>query len=108
MLSDIASLVLAILGILFILMCFIFKLMVWKEKGVAISLPLNFNDRDIFSRIVNLREICAFLGIQKQCTIAVINYGASEDFIDELRDCFSDCDFLKIINKENLITELHT
>lgn len=108
MLSDITTLVLAILGILFILMFLIFKLMVWKENGVTITLPLNFNDREIYTRIINIREICSFLGLQKQCTIAVISYGATEDFINELSECFSDCDFLKIINKENLVTELHT
>ena len=108
MLSDFAALVLAILGILFILMSVVFKLLLWKEKGVTITLPLDFNDREIYNRIVNIHEICSFLGIQKQCTIAVISYGASEEFINELKECFSDYDFLKIINKENIITELHT
>lgn len=108
MLSDIAALALAILGILFILFSLIFKLMLWKEEGVSITIPLNSDNREIYNRIINLREICSFLGIQKQCTIVLINYGASEWFIDELKDCFSDYTFLKIINKENIITELHT
>ncbi len=108
MLSDIVALALAIMGILFILFTIVFKLMVWQETGVVISLPLNSNDKEIYNHIINIREICSFLGIQKQCTIVVANYGASQWFIDELRECFSDSPFLKIIDKENLITELHT
>ncbi len=108
MLSDIVALILAILGILFILFSFIFKLMIWKDKGVTITVPLNSDNRDIYNRIINIREICSFLGIQKQCTIAIVNYGASEWFIDELSQCFSDYNFLKIIKAEDLVTELHT
>ncbi len=108
MLSDIAALVLAILGILFVLFALIFKLMIWKEKGVAITVPLNSDNREIYNRITNLREICSFLGIQKQCTIVIINYGASEWFIDELKECFAGYNFLKIIEAKNLIKELHT
>ena len=108
MLSDIVALVLAILGILFILFSIVFKLMIWKEDGVTISLSLDSDDREIYNRIINIREICSFLGIQKQFTIVVINYGASEWFIDELKDCLSDYSFIKFINKDELIKELHT
>ncbi len=108
MLSDIVALFLAILGILFILFSLIFKLMIWKEEGVAITVPLNADNREIYNRIINIREICSFLGIQKQCTIVLINYGASQWFVDELRECFSDYAFLKIVNEENIIKELHT
>lgn len=108
MLSDIVSLALAVLGILFILFSVVFRLMVWKEKGVSISIPLTSDNKEIYNRIINIREICEFLGIQKQCTVIVINYGASEWFCDELKECFSDYDFLKIIDTDNLIKELHT
>ena len=108
MFSDISALFLAILGILFILFIIIFKLMVWKEKDVVISVHLDSDDREIYNRIVNLKDICEFLGVQKQCTIVVVNYGASKRFIDELKEYFSDYDFLKIIDKENMVTELHT
>ena len=108
MFSDISALFLAILGILFILFIIIFKLMVWKEKDVVISVPLDSDNREIYNRIVNLKDICEFLGVQKQCTIVVVNYGASKRFIDELKEYFSDYDFLKIIDKENMVTELHT
>jgi len=108
MLSDIAALILAVLGILFILFVLIFKLMIWKEKEVAITIPLNSDNREIYNRIINIREICSFLGIQKQCTIVIINYGASEWFIDELKEYFAGYNFLKIIEAENLIKELHT
>ena len=108
MLSDIVALFLAIVGVVFILFSVIFKLMVWKESDVNISIPLNSDNEEIYNRITNLREICSFLGIQKQCTIVIVNYGASENFINELKNHFCQYDFLKVIDKKESIKELHT
>ncbi len=108
MLSDIVALFLAVVGVVFILFSIIFKLLVWKESGVTISIPLNYDDKEIYNRITNLWEICCFLGIQKQCTIAVVNYGASDFFINKLKNHFSQYGFLKIIGKEQPVKELHT
>ena len=108
MLSDIVSLFLAITGVIFILFTLIFKLLIWKEQKVVISIPLNSDDKEIYNRVTNLREICYFLGIHKQCTIAVVSYGASDLFTSKLKSYFSECDFIKIINAESLIKELHT
>ncbi len=108
MLSEIFSLILAIIGVVFLLLSIIFKMLVWKGCDVIISIPLNSDDKEIYDKIINLREICSFLGIQKQCTIAVINYGASGKFINELKNYFSEYSFLKIIYKERPIKELHT
>ena len=109
MLSDIVALFLAIVGVVFILFSVIFKLLIWREnEAVVLSIPLKSDDKEIYDRIINLREICSFLGIQKQCTIAIINYGASDLFINRLKKQFSEYDFIKIINPEALIKELHT
>jgi hypothetical protein len=108
MLSDIVSLFLAIVGVVFILFSVLFKLMVWKENGVSISIPLKSDDEEIYNRIKNLREICSFLGIQKQCTIVVVNYSASESFINELNHYYNGYNFLRIIDKDKSIKELHT
>ncbi len=108
MLSDILALFLAIVGVVFILFSIIFKLMVWKESDVSISIPLNSDNEEIYNRITNIREICSFLGIQKQCTIVIVNYGASEIFMSELKKYFNQYDFLKIIEAERPIKELHT
>ncbi len=108
MLSDIVALILAVTGVVFILFSIIFKLLIWKGKNTVISIPLNSDDKDIYDRIINVWEICSFLGIQKQCTIAVVNYGASEIFIDKLKNHFAQYNFLKIIDKEKPIKELHT
>ncbi len=108
MLSEIVALFLAVVGVVFILFAIIFKFLVWKENGVIISIPLMFDDNEIFDRITNLWEICSFLGIQKKCTIAAINYGASDLFIKKLRNHFSQYDFLIILDKEQSIKELHT
>lgn len=108
MLSDIVALFLAVIGVVFILLSITFKLLVWKESSVVISIPLNSDDKDIYEKITNLWEICSFLGIQKQCTIVIVNYGASEIFIKKLTNHFSQYDFLRIIDKEKPIKELHT
>lgn len=108
MLCDIVALILAITGVVFILFSIIFRLMVWKESGVNISVPLNSDDEEIYNRIGNIREICCFLKIEKQCTIAVVNYGASEGFLNELSNYYNGYDFLKIIDKDKSIKELHT
>ncbi len=106
--SDIVALILAVIGVVFILFTIIFKLLLWKESGVVISIPLHSDDKNIYDRITNLWEICSFLGIQKQCTIVVVNYGASKIFINKLKNHFSQYNFLKIIDKEEPIKELHT
>ena len=108
MLSDTVALFLAIVGVVFILFSVLFRLMVWKESGVSISIPLNSDDEEIYNRIKNLREICSFLGIQKQCTIVVVNYSASESFINELNNYYNGYNFLRIIDKDKSIKELHT
>ena len=108
MLSDFVALFLSIVGVVFILFSIIFKLLTWKENNFIISIPLKSDDKEIYNRITNLWEIVCFLGIQKQCTIAVVNYGASNLFISKLKSYFSQYDFLKIIDKEQPIKELHT
>ena len=108
MLSEIVALILAIVGVVFILFSIIFKMLVWKGSDIIISIPLNTDDKEIYDRITNLWEICSFLGIQKQCTIAVVNYGASDNFINKLKNDFSQYGFLKIIYKDQPIKELHT
>ena len=108
MLSEIVALILAIVGVVFILFSIIFKMLVWKGSDIIISIPLNTDDKEIYDRITNLWEICSFLGIQKQCTIAVVNYGASDDFINKLKNDFLQYGFLKIIYKDQPIKELHT
>ena len=108
MLSDIVAFILAILGVIFILLIVVFKLMIWKENDVIITVPLNYDDDEIYNRIKNLWEICSFLRIQKQCTIVVINYGASESFINELNHYYNGYNFLRIIDKDKSIKELHT
>ena len=108
MLSDIVALILAIIGVVFILFSVVFKMLVWKGDDIVISIPLKSDDKRIYDQIINLREICSFLGIQKQCTIAVVNYGASDNFINNLGNDFSQYGFLKIINKDKSIKELHT
>ena len=50
MLSDIVALILAVTGVVFILFSVIFKLMVWKESNVSISIPLNSDNEEIYKQ----------------------------------------------------------
>ena len=108
MLSDIIALMLSVTGVIFILFSIIFKLMLWKGCDVVLSVPLYSDNHELYDIITNLWEICCFLGIQKRCTIAVVNYGASDSFINKLKNHFSHYDFLRVIDKEKPIKELHT
>ena len=105
MLSDIVSLALSILGIVFLLFVFMFRLMEWQEPGFTLAVPLRKADEDIFSRLSNLRSLCEFLGIHKKTTVVLINYGVPEWFIIKLKSHFSD-DFIRIASStEELFKE---
>ncbi len=103
MFTDIVTLALAILGIIFILLTFMFKLIVWHEENYRFILPLNACDKNIFDKIHNIRSFCEFLGIHKKCTIVLINYGAPDWFCKKIENCFSGDNFIKITSNTDSI-----
>lgn len=107
MLSDIVTLALAILGVVFILLTFMFKLIVWNEKHFTLTLPLIDCDEEIINRIYNLRSFCEFCSTHKNSTVVLINYGAPEWFCSEILNRFDNSSFLKIVDAETL-KESHT
>ncbi len=106
MLTDIVTLALAILGIVFLLLTFMFTLIVWQEEHFTLVLPLKKQDDAIFDRIYNIRSFCEFLGIHKKSTVVLINYDAPDWFCKKIESCFPEESFIKIAETtENIFKE---
>ncbi|MBR2876303.1 MAG: hypothetical protein IKC01_04125 [Clostridia bacterium] len=103
---ETATVILAVLGIISILKYLIFKFISWKEEYFTLVLPVFNENEDIFQRIANIREFCEFCGIHKKCTIAIINYGASDVFIEKLKNEFGYSDIFSFVEVENIESEL--
>lgn len=100
MVSEISVLIFAIIGILSILRYLIFKFISWKEEKFTLVLPVFSENEEIFSRIENIREFCEFCGIHKKCTVAIINYGAPEWFLEKINELYGYYGFLEIIEAD--------
>lgn len=112
MFSDIIALIFGILGIVFVLLYLVFKVVTWREESYTFALPLYSESEEIFTHVCNLTDFTEFCGIHKKCTVIIINYGASENFCYNLKNYFRNCINLKIINSdesaEKIFKELHT
>lgn len=112
MFSDIIALIFGILGIVFVLLSLVFKVVTWREESYTLTLPLYSESEEIYTHICNLTDFTEFCGIHKKCTVVIINYGASESFCLNLENYFRNCISLKIINStdtaELIFKELHT
>ena len=96
--SDIIALGLAVLGILFLLMLCVIRVMVWRTDDITVTLPLYDCDKSIFNRIYNIRSIFEFCGMKNKCTVVIINYGAPEDFCNEILSFYEKYNFLRLIH----------
>lgn len=96
--SDIFTLALAILGIIFLLLSAIIHITAWQTKKFTITLPIYECDRTIFNQIYNLRSLLDFCGLKKKCTVVIINYGAPEWFCNEILSYYEKYNFLRIIS----------
>ena len=99
--TEIFTLIFAIVGILSILRFLIFKFITFKEEKFTLLLPVCKENEEIFNRIENLREFLDFTGVHKKCTVVIINYGVSEEFLGKIDSMYGYYGFLKIIDKEN-------
>ena len=104
--SDIITLALSILGIIFLLMLFILKIMVWRTEDITITIPLYDCDKTIFHRIYNIHSIMDFCGMKNKCTIVIINYGAPEFFCKEILSFYEKYKFLRLIHYYDLSDKL--
>ncbi len=96
--SDIITLFFSVLGMVFILMVFVLRLTVWQSEKITIAIPLYYNDESIYSKVYRIHSLIDFIGMNKKCTIVVINYGASEIFCNYIRDYYKNYSFLKVLN----------
>lgn len=96
--SDIFTLALAILGIIFLLFSLVIRITSWETEKFTIALPIYGCDRKIFKQIYNLRSLLDFCGIKDKCTVVIINYGAPECFCNEILSYYEKYGFLRIIS----------
>lgn len=112
MFSDIITLFFGIMGIIFVLLSFVFKLITWREESFNFVIPLYSDNENIFTKICNITDFVEFSGIHKKCTIVIVNYGASDYFCNQLDSYFKNCINLKIVKATsqaaNIFKELHT
>lgn len=96
--SDIITLGLAVLGIIFLLMLCVLRVMAWRTEDVTVTIPLYDCDRSIFNRIYNIWSIFEFCGMKNKCTVVIVNYGAPEWFCNEIMSYYEKYAFLRIIH----------
>ncbi len=106
MCSDIITLGLSVLGIIFLLIIFVLKIMVWQSDKITVVVPFYTDNAAIYSTVYQLYSVFNFLGLHKKCTIVLINYGASENFCNEVREFYKNYNFVKILNSCDLQNKL--
>ncbi len=106
MYSDIITLGLSVLGIIFLLMIFILKILVWQSDKITVVIPFYTDSHNIYSQVYHIYSVFDFLGLHKKCTVVLINYGATEDFLNEVREFYKNYDFVKILNPCDLQDKL--
>ncbi len=100
MINDILIFGFALLGIISLLMAFVFKMIAWRIEDFTITLPLNYGDECIYNRIYNIRSFFEFCGIEEKCTIVLVNNSAPKWFCDEIIRYYEKYDFLRIEEKD--------
>ena len=108
MISEIITFVFAMIGLVFTLWFMAFRVTAWRAEGLTITLPLYDDSREICDRVYCAYSLADFCGMKKKCTIAIISYGASEDFCNSIREFYKSYKSIKIIEPQDLIKELHT
>lgn len=101
MYNDIFTLIFAIFGIIAATIYFTFRLIVWRLDDFMIAIPLKEYDKNIYSKIYNIRSFCDYCSLKNKCTIVLINYGAPDWFCNEIKDYYKEYNFLKIVSCDN-------
>lgn len=108
MITEIITFIFALLGLIFTLWFMSFRITAWRTDTITITLPLCDDNREIFDRVYCAYSLTDFCGIKKKCTIVLINYGASEEFCNTIKNFYKSYHSIKIIEPQDLIKELHT
>ncbi len=108
MISDIITFAFAMIGLVFTLWFMAFRITAWRTDSITVSIPIYNDNTEIFDSIYCVYSLYDFCGIKKKCTIVLINYGASQEFCNTIKDFYKNYKSIKIIEPNELIKELHT
>ena len=111
MLNDIIISCFSLLGLIFILLTFVLKMITWRMNGFTVTLPLFNEDKEIFSKIYFIRSLLELCGIEKKCTVVIVNYNAPEALCNEIKSFYKSYTFVKLVSPNELeeaLRELHT
>ncbi len=103
MINEILILGFSLLGIIALLLAFVFKMIAWRLKDFTVVLPLYGDDKEIYHTIYDIRSFFEFCGIEEKCTVVIDNRGASEEFCNNILNYYEKYNFLKIANSSNII-----
>ncbi len=101
LICDVFSLAFAVTGMICLMFVLMFRIMTWRENGITVIIPLRRAGDGVTDRVRHLREIFELLGVQKKCSIAVVNYGAPEWYCELLKNEFDNGDFIYIVDAAN-------
>ena len=80
--------------------------MVWRCEDVTVTLPLYTEDTAIFNKVYNIRSIFEFIKMDKKCTVVIINYGAPDEFCNEIIKYYEKYKFLKVVKSSDIAEKL--
>ncbi len=106
MVSEAFTFIFALMGILLLFHTVIFKITLWLTEDFTVAIPLYEEDDLIFDRVYKLHSLLDFCGLRKKCTIVIINYGASENYINDLKAYYSQYKKLRITEVCDLPREI--
>ncbi len=102
MLNNIIISCFSLLGLIFVLLTFVLKMITWRIENITVTIPLFHEDKEIFSKIHFTRSLFEFCGIEKKCTVVIVNYNAPESLCEEIKSFYKNYTFVKLVTPNEL------
>ncbi len=102
MLNNIIISCFSLLGLIFILLSFVLKMITWRIENITVTIPLFHEDKEIFSKIYFIRSLFEFCKIEKKCTVVIVNYNAPESLCEEIKSFYKNYTFVKLVTPDEL------
>lgn len=102
MLNNIIISCFSLLGLIFILLTFVLKMITWRIENITVTMPLFYEDKEIFSKIYFVRSLFELCGIEKKCTVVIVNYNAPECLCEEIKSFYKNYSFVKLVTPNEL------
>ena len=102
MLNNIIISCFSLLGLIFILLTFVLKMITWRIENITVTMPLFYEDKEIFSKIHFIRSLFVFCGIEKKCTVVIVNYNAPDCLCEEIKSFYKNHSFVKLVTPDEL------